>query len=212
MADKEKKALTRKEREWDRHREEVLHAAERVFCRKGFHSSTMNDIAKEAEFGIGTIYNFFKSKEDIFYDFLEHKLGEMFATINLAIDDSNTGTGKVEAMIDSYIGYFQNNRELLNLFLAETPFMEWSMDKKRGTNLIEKYNKFFESMVGVFEYGMKSGEFEKSDPFKLVLFLIGSINGTIHSLGLAGQIENIGDLKISIKQTFFNGILKRNPK
>ena len=55
----------RKEREKQQRREEIIQAAEKVFFTKGFDKSTMDDIAEHAELSKGTLYLYFKSKEDL---------------------------------------------------------------------------------------------------------------------------------------------------
>jgi hypothetical protein len=57
--------LPRRERENLRQRGEILDGALRLFSEKGYHNVSMHEIAKEAEFGIGTIYKFFANKEDL---------------------------------------------------------------------------------------------------------------------------------------------------
>lgn len=55
----------RKEREKQQRREEIMQAAEEVFFSKGFEKSTMDDVAEKAELSKGTLYLYFKSKEDL---------------------------------------------------------------------------------------------------------------------------------------------------
>ncbi len=62
--------LPRKERERLAHRREIIGAAERVFARNGHRGSTVEQIAQEAEFAVGTLYNFFKSKEELYEEVL----------------------------------------------------------------------------------------------------------------------------------------------
>jgi len=57
---------TRRDRERDNHRREILEAAERVFVSKGYEAATVEEIAREAEFAVGTLYNFFEGKEALF--------------------------------------------------------------------------------------------------------------------------------------------------
>ena len=56
----------RKEREKDRRRQQIIVAAKRVFSEKGFNKSTMEDIANEAELSPGTLYLYFKNKEELY--------------------------------------------------------------------------------------------------------------------------------------------------
>jgi AcrR family transcriptional regulator len=62
----EQKKLSRKEREYRRHRYEILEAALELFSEKGFYNVSMNEIAQKAEFAVGTMYKFFENKEDLY--------------------------------------------------------------------------------------------------------------------------------------------------
>jgi AcrR family transcriptional regulator len=60
----------RKEKEKEIRRNDIIDAAERVFFSKGFNSSTMDDVAKEAEFSKRTVYVYFNSKEQIHFEIM----------------------------------------------------------------------------------------------------------------------------------------------
>ena len=68
--------LTRRERERERQKKEVLQAAEKVFSKRGFLKTPMNEIAKESEFAVGTLYKFFKDKETLYNEMIEAKAEE----------------------------------------------------------------------------------------------------------------------------------------
>lgn len=57
----------RKEREKEQRRSDILDAAEKVFFRKGYDQATMDDVAAEAELSKGTLYLYFKSKDDLYF-------------------------------------------------------------------------------------------------------------------------------------------------
>lgn len=58
--------LSRRERERKAHRQQMLEAAERVFVAKGLEHATMADVAEEADFSVGALYNFFPGKDALF--------------------------------------------------------------------------------------------------------------------------------------------------
>ena len=60
------KGVSRRERERQGHRREILAAAVKLFSRKGFEKTTMADVAAEAEFAVGTLYKFFKDKQELY--------------------------------------------------------------------------------------------------------------------------------------------------
>lgn len=71
------KPRPRREREREAHRREILTAAERVFAAKGYEAATVEEIAREAEFATGTLYNFFSGKEEMFLAVAGHILDIM---------------------------------------------------------------------------------------------------------------------------------------
>lgn len=79
----------RKEREKQQRREEIIQAAENVFFTKGFDQSTMDDIAEEAELSKGTLYLYFKSKEDL-HMAVAHKAVFMLQSFMKGIEESDT--------------------------------------------------------------------------------------------------------------------------
>lgn len=68
----DKPTAKRKEREREARREVILDAAARVFLRKGYYEATLDEIAAEAEMAKGTIYNYYKDKQDLFISLAKH--------------------------------------------------------------------------------------------------------------------------------------------
>ncbi|MFQ5541718.1 MAG: TetR/AcrR family transcriptional regulator, partial [Candidatus Binatia bacterium] len=60
----------------DRKRREILQAAMQVFAREGYHRARIEAVAEEAGIGKGTVYEYFKSKTDLFLALHEHMLSE----------------------------------------------------------------------------------------------------------------------------------------
>ena len=61
-------SASRREREREAHRQEIISVAEAVFSANGFERTTIEMVAKQAEFSVGSIYNFFKGKKDLFHE------------------------------------------------------------------------------------------------------------------------------------------------
>jgi AcrR family transcriptional regulator len=66
----------RKARELAQRKVEILTVAERLFARKGFFKTSMAEIAQEAEFSVGSLYQFFPSKEAVYVALMEEKFEE----------------------------------------------------------------------------------------------------------------------------------------
>ncbi len=97
----------RKEREKIMRRQHIQSAAKKVFLEKGFHSATMEDIAEQSELGIGTLYQYFKSKDELYASlnlislgFLEKEIENIRNKKDLSPEDKLLGLK--EALLKTY--------------------------------------------------------------------------------------------------------------
>ena len=70
----------RKEREKEQRRKDIIDSAEKVFFEKGLNNSTMDEVAKQAELSKGTLYLYFKSKEEIHFEIRKKAIYKMLRT------------------------------------------------------------------------------------------------------------------------------------
>jgi AcrR family transcriptional regulator len=106
----------RKEREKEQRREQILDAAEKVFFSKGFPAATVDDIAEAAELSKGTIYLYFKSKEDILLGI--HLRGEdiMLDMFRKATTADEPVLTLVNNLGEAYYEFFQRHRDYFRIF------------------------------------------------------------------------------------------------
>src|ERR1700754_5260656 len=83
-------------------RERILDAAERIFARHGFFAARVSEIAKEAGVADGTIYLYFKSKDDLLISLFEHRMKQVNAVLSQAIADRPPGE-QLRAFIQAYL-------------------------------------------------------------------------------------------------------------
>ncbi|MGB0525264.1 MAG: TetR/AcrR family transcriptional regulator, partial [Flammeovirgaceae bacterium] len=94
---------------------QIIDAAETVIFNKGIHKATMEDIAKQAELGKGTLYGYYKSKAEILLAINERalrKLGDLFAEVAAA--ESGNGAQKVRSIGKAYIRFAYEYPEYYN--------------------------------------------------------------------------------------------------
>jgi len=114
-----KSKLSRKEREKLLHREEILEAALSLFSDKGFHNVSMQDIANESEFGVGTLYNFFESKEQLFVELMKsgiEKIGQLLIPI---LDSKQQEQEKLSEFIRVHVDMIEGNVEFIKLYISQ---------------------------------------------------------------------------------------------
>ena len=105
---------SRREREREAHRQQIIAVAEAVFCANGFERTTIEMVAKQAEFSVGSIYNFFEGKKDLFHEvFLsvaEQRIQSMHEATAPLLDRPWEA---LRAFVGSWIDYSSRHGEFL---------------------------------------------------------------------------------------------------
>jgi TetR/AcrR family transcriptional regulator len=112
-------APTRKEREKLVHRTEILQAALNLFSSKGFHNVSMQDIAMESEFAVGTLYNFFQSKEQLFTELLNDCAEKIYQTLFPILQSNLPENEKIRTYIRVHGKLAEDNIEFIKLYVSE---------------------------------------------------------------------------------------------
>ena len=114
-----KTGLLRKEREKLRHREDILLVALHLFSDRGFHNVSMQQIAEESEFSVGTLYNLFESKESLFVELMKagiEKIGQLLIPI---LDSNQEEQEKLSEFIRAHVDIIESNVEFIKLYISQ---------------------------------------------------------------------------------------------
>lgn len=201
--------LSRREREKEAHRQEILTVAMKVFSEKGYYAATLDEIALKAEFSKGTIYLYFSNKEDILNTILKDAMEQWYTCLQQTI----TGTKSLEEELhDFYHGIAEeiyHNNELFDLMHAHAnDFFKTISEENRN-----EFLKFHTSQIRNFEkrieQAIEDDDIRDIDPKALT----GITHGFIHFLCSGhNEHEKLKDIKRNI-DTFidmlFNGIAKK---
>ena len=175
------KVLSRREREKQRHRTEILRVAETVFSNKGFFESTVREIAREAEFATATIYKLFKGKEDLYTQMILEKADEFVNFVKSKVSKETNIVTKVEQSIDSKVHFFLANVAFITIYFAEIGGASFSIHATLEREIRKKYENLLRFVAELFKAGIKEGIFIKVDPYDLALALDGLTNAFLFS-------------------------------
>jgi TetR/AcrR family transcriptional regulator len=175
----ETEKIRRKEREYLAHREEILSAAEKVFAAKGFFPTTMSDIAREAEFGTGTLYKYFKSKEDLYFTLIDEKVEEINHLVKAELSQKTLAVERIKKVLGLQFEFFEQNRDFLSIYISERNRFEWTVKDDLGKGIHEKMVTYIDVLAGVMRQGVKEGEFKSMNPMDLAHALVGIVNSFI---------------------------------
>jgi TetR/AcrR family fatty acid metabolism transcriptional regulator len=106
---------------------ELLEAARSVFSKKGFHDATIDDVAFEAGVAKGTVYLYFKSKQDIYLSALRDGIETLIREMRAEAASTGNAEEKLRKLIATKIAYFDKHRDFFRIFQSELGRMEKTM-------------------------------------------------------------------------------------
>jgi TetR/AcrR family transcriptional regulator len=131
----------RKEREKEQRREEILDAAQRVFFEKGLAAATMDDIAETAELSKGTLYLYYKSKEDLYLTVMMRGMQLLYEAFSEVANSVTTPAKMLSGMFDAYLRYFNTHRDYFRMmhYLQAPQFhRQVSEDVKQSCSILNQ--------------------------------------------------------------------------
>jgi AcrR family transcriptional regulator len=201
----ETERVGRKEREYLAHRGEILMAAEKVFGAKGFFQTTMNEIAAAAEFGTGTLYKYFKSKEDLYFTLIDEKVGEINRLVITELNRPGPPGEKITKTLYLQIDFIERNRDFFRIYTSERSRFEWTVKDDLGAKIHNKMVAYIQTLARVMEEGIRSGEFKAFNPLDLAHALVGIVNSFLFEWLISPQSYPITSKIDTILEIFLKG-------
>ena len=161
-------------------RREILQAAMRVFAREGYHRARIESVAEEADIGKGTVYEYFRSKTDLFVALHEHMLSELKNYYMNELSEIR----EPALMLERFIAVaFQTFRLWEPFFLV---FFDFWAEGGRGeqqtllqTRLRDAYTVSRGEVAAIITAGVKVGVFRCDHPLLAAASLLASLDGLV---------------------------------
>ena len=174
----EDRALPRREREKRIQRQEMLAAALDLFSKRGYPNVSMQEIAEKAEFAVGTLYKFFRSKEDLYKALIHEQFHKFRDSLAKAIEEPDDEIDKLRNYVKTKGELFHANAPMIRLYFAETQGARVNVLAGFDSEIRERHDAFQQTLASVFESGMKRKRFRKiADPYSLAVALDSITNG-----------------------------------
>jgi len=170
----------RKQREKVQRRQEILHAARKVFSSKGFNSATIEEIALEAELSPGTLYLYFKNKEELHtflsIEILKHLADEIQKVVKQEISVED----KIEKFRDVFIDvYDYDSNILINLFHLQSGETLQNLSEEVIQEIKIYSSLAHGAIIDVIRQGIDQGIFIDEHPVALADILWASYSGIV---------------------------------
>jgi len=196
----------RKEMEFQLRRSEILTTAVKIFASKGFYTTTMAEISDASGFAIGTLYQFFESKENLYTTMICEKLDMMYSGIREKVDGAEHAIDKIETLIKAYFNYVENNIDFCNLFIRG----EGTVPSEEKTQLREKvikdYLNHMDFIQGIMRLGMDTAYLRVCDPRIMAFSLFGVIRAHIVGWMLKNHDYPLSDKVECVLKIFLRGV------
>ena len=183
--------------------QQIVDAAIRVFARKGYWSSRVSDIAREAGIAAGTIYLYFTTKEEILTTLFRQKMGEFVAAVWRDIAGERDAVAKIRRLVYLHFEILEQHRDL-----AEVVQVELRQGQKffRGP-ATQEIAAYFALIAAVLEEGVATGLFRHDLPVKLAArMLFGAVDQMATSWVLGKRGYRLVDTAPAVADLLLQGI------
>lgn len=137
----------------------LLEAALECFAQKGYYASSVDDIVSYSNLSKGSVYNYFKSKEEIFISLLQHQTENSLDRIQQKLKGISKPTDQLKYLINLDIPYNLRKKKLMRVHLE---FWMYSTESPRVKKMLtDRFDVVLNIVKDVIAQGQQSGEFKK---------------------------------------------------
>lgn len=187
----------------------ILEAAVSVFAKKGFYQSTISQIAREAGVADGTIYLYFKNKDDILVQFLNYKTKQVFSGFRESVDKADNSIDKLRNLVRRHLEEFQRDRDMAVVYQALA-----HQNNKLIQDYIREMSKMYLDIVGeIVERGQEEGTMRRDLYLGLVKqFILGAVESAISNWVRSRREYDLVSMADPLIDLFIRGLGNPEPK
>ena len=186
----------------DDKRERILKAAVGVFARKGYFGARVSEIAKKAGVADGTIYLYFRNKEDILVSLFDDLMAEHVKQVKQALPSVPDAEGRLRLVAEHHLRALGGNRDLAVVFQVEL---------RQSTKFMERFTAswlqdYFAVLGAILAEGQAKGEIRLDLPVKLgTKAFFGALDEMVTSWILGGKGYDLAKLAAPVVDLFLRG-------
>jgi TetR/AcrR family fatty acid metabolism transcriptional regulator len=185
--------------------QQIIEAAVRVFARSGYYNSRVSDIAREAGIASGTIYLYFKTKDEILVTLFREKMAAFVGHLRGKIAAERDPEARLRCLVHGHFSVLEQNPAL-----AEVVQVELRQGQKffRGASAHE-VSQYFELIGSVLEEGIAAGRFRSDLPVKVATkVLFGAMDQMATSWVLGKRAYRLTDAADAVATIFLKGVMR----
>ncbi len=187
-------------------REAILRAAIKVFAQKGYFNSKVADIAKKAGIADGTVYLYFKSKDEILHSIFDRAMEEFIAEGKREIAEIETADKRLERIAQLHLEKLGADRDLAVVFQVELRGSTKFMEEFSGGGFAE----YLDIIRHTISEGQKSGVFRTDlKPITAAKILYGALDEMVTNWILSKRAYPLAPMADEVLKVFFGGVTQQ---
>lgn len=184
-------------------RKKIFDAAVQVFSREGFHKATIDMIASLSGVAKGSIYRYFKSKEDLLSQLLNEKYDEILINFNMIFSKEKDVIKQIQKMIEFWVSFIEENHQVYRLIQSEAIAHNVEEGKMFYDYVISHLPMLKERIVALnIEKKIKTTSF-----YSVFYGILGFIDGVVYKWARNGRNYSLKDEIPVILEVLFNGFI-----
>lgn len=153
-------------------REEILKAAAGVFARRGYHRTLVDEVSRAAGVGKGTVYRYFRDKEDLFFSIIDQGIDRLISSMEGAARSGDLPSSSLSGIFGALSDFVRENKPIFKLLHQVEPRNR----VKRFERIRVRNRRIISITEGVIRRGMRSGEFRRGDARLWALAAVSAAN------------------------------------
>jgi AcrR family transcriptional regulator len=188
-------------------REKILAAALEVFSAKGFHGTTVDEIAESAGLGKGTVYRHFNSKKGLFSELIRLKVAELEEAVQGTIDPQADVLDIIQTYLMVYFSFFDRNRDLYKVLIQEQSDFGAEVKALYIGNILKKVPLLKRKIF----LAARSGHLKQMDFHTVFYGVMGFIDGVMQKWLASETDYSLVDEIPTVTETIFYGFVNLEP-
>ena len=174
--------LSRRERERLMRRQAMLDAARTVFAERGYRQATLEEIAERAEFGKGTLYNYFEGgKEELLFAVLDDVYDTICDLTRRVLQPDRLEDQSIQELFHRYmsaiIDHMIEHQDLFMLLIKEGHRLAFDEEKEKVEYFQRQNQRVKDQLIPTIEAGIDRGRLKAFPPQIIASFILGNLNG-----------------------------------
>jgi AcrR family transcriptional regulator len=167
--------LQRRRQHQELSRAQLLDAAEEIFARKGYHETTLREVAELAEFSVGSVYSFFANKDDLFLSVFLRRGDEFMPELRDLVAGDGSPLERLHRLVDFEVGFFRKHPHFGRLYLRTSSITRSSPDSDLDRSLAANFVEAMALQAQLIGEGQEAGQLRPGDPAVLARVLSGMV-------------------------------------